>query len=97
MEDGAGELREARHIGDRRVGQRPGGRDHDVGGVLAGAGAHLPVQLARVPAQALHLGAEAQVRPQPEDVGDVLHVGPDVRLAGEGAGPGGVGGAKEKE
>ncbi|CAM5497407.1 hypothetical protein STANM337S_03614 [Streptomyces tanashiensis] len=87
VEDLAGEVREARDVGDLRVGERSGGGDEDLGAEAAAAGLDLPPQRLRVPPRLQHLVVQAEVRTDPEGVGDVLQVGADVALPGEGPGP----------
>lgn len=96
VEDLAGEGLKTGDARDLRVGQRPGGGDDDIGGQGAARGLDHPAQVLGVPGHQLDLGAEAQVRAQAEEVGDVLQVGADVPLAGEGARPLGVGRERER-
>jgi hypothetical protein len=91
VEGGALEGVDAGHVGHRRLAQRAGSVDHDVGPV------HLAVtRVQRPPADRGvepgfgDLGFEPQVGPPPVTVGDPCEVGLDLWLRRVGAGPVGV-------
>jgi hypothetical protein len=69
--------------GDVRVRQRADGQDHETRGhYFACVGADFPTQSVLVEDRIGDAGAECDVRPQVESVGDVVQVAKDLRLGG---------------
>ncbi len=79
VEDLPGEGVDPRYVGDLGMGSGPVA-DTTTSAVRKPRLVSIPPELLLVPRHHLHLGVEAQMRAQPEDVGDVLQVGPDVLL-----------------
>ncbi len=78
---------QAREVGDRRIGQRADRRDEHLGGEVAARGPDLPALGVLVPAGLEHLVPVAHVPGDVVAAGDVVDVGLDLGLVGEGAGP----------
>jgi hypothetical protein len=96
VEHRAGELGEALDVGDRRLAERPGGRDEDVRGVVAPLRPDPPEVPLVVPARGRDGAVQADVRPEPEVVRERADVALDLWLRRVGAAPLGVRGEGER-
>jgi hypothetical protein len=83
VEDLAGKAGQAREVGERRLGERTGGRDEDVGRQFAAGGLQPPADHARVPGGLRDFRAELDMVAQRVPLGDLLEVLPDLLLPGE--------------